>query len=116
MNDWTFTADNLNGDIELQTYTSSNTVVTMPTSFVTTNSITANYGDTISWSVSKEGYHSQSDTLTLTEDTILNIELIEIIKRVDVTDYTYTNTSGVVTLTKYTGNGGNIDTPEIEVV
>ena len=42
--------------------------------------------------------------------------LIEIIYRLDVGDYTYTDNSGVVTLTQYTGIGGPVDTPEVEEI
>lgn len=110
--DWVFTANNLNGDIELQEYIGSNTVVSMPTSFETTNTVTADYGSTIEWKVSKDGYLTETGTQTLTSDTTLNIELG--IPQLNVTDYNYTNNDGVVVLTKYIGTGGDIDTPEIE--
>lgn len=73
--DWVFTADNLNGDIELQEYTGSSTAVVMPTSYETTNTITADYGSTIEWKVSKDGYKTQSDTFTLVEDLTLPVTL-----------------------------------------
>lgn len=40
-----------------------------------TNSITAIYGDSVSWTVSKSGYTAQSGDMVLTEDTTLNVEL-----------------------------------------
>lgn len=42
---------------------------------VETNSITAVYGDSVSWTVSKSGYTAQSGDMILTEDTTLNVEL-----------------------------------------
>lgn len=108
--DWIFTSDNLNGDIELQEYTGSNTVVVMPTSYETTNTITADYGSSIEWKVSKNGYVDKTDTLTLTADTTLTINLGDVL---NVAGYEYTNENGVVTLTKYTGAGGDVETPLI---
>ena len=109
--DWTFTANNVNGDIELQTYTGSNTVVTMPTSFTTANSIIASYGDTIEWKVSKAGYTNKTGTLTLDQDTTLNVNLGD---AVNIEDYNYTLNTGTLTLTEYIGSGGNIEVPLIE--
>ena len=40
-----------------------------------TNSITAIYGDSVSWTVSKSGYTAQSGDMIVTEDTTLNVEL-----------------------------------------
>ena len=42
------------------------------------NSITADYGTSITWEVSKEGYTTQSNTETLTGDTTRNITLTEV--------------------------------------
>ena len=47
------------------------------------SSITADYGTSITWEVSKEGYATQSDTETLTGDTTRNITLT-------VVQYTFT--------------------------
>ena len=47
------------------------------------NSITADYGTSITWEVSKEGYTTQSNTETLTGDTTRNITLT-------VVQYTFT--------------------------
>ena len=110
--DWTIKANNLNGDIELQEYTGSNTVVSMPTSFTTTNTITADYGSTIEWKVSKDGYTDKTDTLTLEADTILPVQLG--IPSVDTTDYVYIYDGETLTLSKYLGDGTNIETPSIE--
>lgn len=109
--DWTFTANNLNGDIELQAYTGSNTVVVMPTQYTCGNSVTADYGSTIEYKVSKDGHKDITDTLTLEQDTTLNINLGD---AVDVGDYEYTHENTVLTLTKYIGSGGDIETPLIE--
>ncbi len=57
------------------------TIVPTPAdAFVTINgeetkSITAIYGDSVSWTVSKSGYTAQSGDMVLTEDTTLNVEL-----------------------------------------
>lgn len=110
-NDWTFTADNLNGDIELQTYTGSNTVVVMPTQYTCGNSVTADYGSTIGYKVSKELHKDVTGTLTLEQDTTLNINLGD---AVNVADYEYTHENSVLTLTKYIGSGGDIEVPLIE--
>lgn len=36
--------------------------------------------------------------------------------RLNVTDYEYTNNDGDVILTLYTGNGGEVDTPQLEEI
>lgn len=112
--DWVFTANNLNGDIELQEYIGSNTVVSIPTSFETTNTVTADYGSAIEWKVSKDGYITQTDTLILEQDTTLNINLQ--IPGVDTTDYIYTYDGDTLILSKYTGSSTNIETPTIQGV
>ena len=110
--DWVFTANNLNGDIELQEYIGSNTVVGMPISYETTNTVMADYSSTIEWKVSKDGYITQTDTLILEQDTTLNINLQ--IPGVDTTDYVYTYDGDTLILSKYTGSGTNIETPTIQ--
>ena len=110
--DWVFTANNLTGDIELQEYIGSNTVVGMPTSFETTNTVTADYGSTIEWKVSRDQYFPETGMLTLEADTVLNIELG--IPQLDVTNYNYTYNDGVVVLTRYKGPSGEVNTPEAE--
>lgn len=50
---------------------------------VTTTSCTAAYGTIISWSVSRENYITQSGTLTLTEDTSIEVSL-------ELKSYTFT--------------------------
>ena len=114
--DWVMSGDNLNENIELQNYIGSSTTVTMPTSYETTNTITADYGSVIEWKVSKDEYKSQTGTLTLEQDTVLNVEITIITHGVDVSDYNYTLNNKIVTLTEYIGEGGYIDTPEIEEI
>ena len=111
--DWTFTSNNLNGDIELQAYTGSNTVVTMPTQYNCENTVTADYGSTIEYKISKEGHKDVTGTLTLEQDTTITVNMGD---AVDVGDYNYTLTDGVLTLTQYLGEGGDIETPLIEEI
>lgn len=114
--DWIIASDNYNRDILLQEYIGSSTDVIMPTTFTTNNTITADYGSVIEWKVSKEGYADKTGTLTLEGDTEINVELIEITYGVDVSDYNYTLNNEIVTLTEYIGEGGYIDTPELEEI
>ena len=118
-NDWVFES-NKDGDVDLRSYIGSNTAVTMPTTFTVTNTtITADYGSTITYIASKEGYatiSNENDPLTLVEDTTVTITLPEIVVGVDISEYDYTNTDTVVVLTKYIGEGGDITTPELEEI
>ena len=110
-NDWIIAADNYNGDILLQEYIGSSTDVVMPTTFTTNNTITADYGSIIEWKVGKDGYADKTGTITLTQNTEINVDLGN---SVNIDGYNYTINNGVLTLTKYTGNGGDIDAPLIE--
>ena len=77
------------------------------------NSITVQEETIITYSVSKEGYIPQSGTITLRSDTTMSIILAEINGSVDATGYEYTLDGKILSLTKYIGSGGDIDTPEI---
>lgn len=111
--DWIVNTDNLNNDVELLEYIGSNTTVVIPTSFTTTNTVTADYGSTIEYKVSKDGYKDVTGTLTLTQDTTITVDIGD---TVNVSDYEYTFENTVLTLTKYIGSGGDIETPLIEKV
>ena len=110
--DWTFTADNLNGDIELQAYTGSDTVVTMPTQYNCENTVTADYGSTIEYKVSKDGYVDSTCTQTLTQDTTINVELLDKSYVVDDTEYQITQSGTTITLEKYIGTNPEAITPK----
>lgn len=74
-----------NGDTEAYKYLTTVTLTINPTpsdAIVTINSepkntVTVPYGDTVEYSVAAEGYQSQSGSVELTEDTTLDIELVE---------------------------------------
>lgn len=74
------------------------------------NKITVPYGTSVSYSVSKEHYDTRSDTVVLTADTTLNIDLSD-------TLYTYTiapvpgNATVTLTATGYTQDGNSITVP-----
>ena len=111
--DWKFNCRNLNGDILLEEYTGSDTVVTMPTQYSCENTVTADYGSTIEYKVSKDGHKDVTGTLTLEQDTTITVNMGD---AVDVIDYEYTFENTVLTLTKYVGSGGDIETPLIEEI
>ena len=74
-----------NGDTEAYKYLTTVTLTINPTpsdATVTINSeakntVTVPYGDTVEYSVAAEGYLTQSGTVELTEDTTLEVELVE---------------------------------------
>lgn len=74
-----------NGDTEAYKYLTTVSLTINPTpsdATVTINSeakntVTVPYGDTVEYSVAAEGYLTQSGTVELTEDTTLEVELVE---------------------------------------
>lgn len=79
------------------------------------NYIEVTKNTTVTWSVERFGYDPQNGTQFIgIEDVTLPVEL-EGNTYVDVEDYTYTETTSGVTITKYVGSGTNIIAPHLEV-
>ena len=66
------------------------------------NSISVPSGTVVSYVVSKQDYSPVSNSITITNDEVLDIELPQGTE-VDVSDYEYTLNGKIVTLTKYIG-------------
>jgi len=80
------------------------------------NSISVPYGTSVRYIVAYEGYVTQTDTVSVTADTTLPIELEEITYPIDVTDYNYTNINKHLRLTEYIGNGPDVVVPNISEI
>ena len=78
------------------------------------NYIDVEKNTTITWSVSRPGYESQSGTQFISKaDVTLSVELVGL-TYVVVDDYTYTETLEGVTITKYIGTGTTLIAPHLE--
>lgn len=82
------------------------------------NSITVLYNTTVTYSASKEGYHSIPDTnFTVIADYTLPITLTAFRSVLNVEDYNYTTTpADDVTLTEYIGSSIDVIVPTIEEI
>ena len=78
------------------------------------NTISVPNGTSVRYTVSKSGYKKVENTITVTNDTTLNIELEEILFKIDTEDYTYNLNNKIVTMTKYIGSATDIVSPNLE--
>lgn len=82
------------------------------------NSITVKKGTIVNYTVSKEGFRTVEDSITLQDNTTLNVELL-LDQVLNVKDYNYTvdtvNNLINVTLTEYVGTDTNVVIPQIEM-
>ena len=74
-----------------------------------TQVISVTVGSSVTYTVSKEGYTSQSDIVAVDNDTILTIEIIE---EVDEWEFTI-DQEDLATLVAYTGTRANVVVPDI---
>lgn len=103
---YTVTINPTPSDAVVRFYTSSGETIS--------NTIAVPFGTSVRYKVSKRRFEPEENTITVTDNVTLNIELEPVYHELDIVDYEYTNINSYLKLTKYIGSGTDVVVPNIE--
>ena len=77
------------------------------------NTISVIPGTTVRYTVSKYAYEKIDETVTVSQNTIIPVEMILATHELDIVDYEYTNINYHLKLNKYIGAGEDVIVPNV---